>query len=50
MQIQALCQSYFNGFSELYHIRTNSVQTTFFAVLKVASYFTGVIPLAVAVV
>lgn len=50
MQIQALCQSYFNGFSELYHIRTNSVQTTFFAALKVASYFTGVIPLAVAVV
>jgi O-acetyl-ADP-ribose deacetylase (regulator of RNase III) len=50
MEIKPLCQSYFNGFNELYDFHTNSVQTTFFAALKVVSYFTVVIPFTVAVV
>lgn len=47
MELRESCESYFNGIYDLSNYKNNDHQTNFFAVLKVLSYFTLVIPFCV---
>jgi O-acetyl-ADP-ribose deacetylase len=44
MTINHVCSSYFNGVDQISHCRQNSAQTNLVALLKIASYFTIIIP------
>jgi len=48
MKISEICKSYFSGFQEVSDYKKNSNKKNTLAVLKILSYFTGVIPLGFA--
>lgn len=50
MRVSDACNSYFNGFQEIANCRKNNSQISGITLLKILSYFTGVIPLMFAAV
>lgn len=46
MNMQSILNHYFNGFSEIYHFRDNSLLINALVIVKIFSYFTVVVPLA----
>lgn len=48
--VSKVCEQYFSGFSELKNFKKNDGKTNTIALLKVLSYFTGLIPLGFAAV
>jgi hypothetical protein len=50
MKITDVCRSYFNGFNDITNYKNNDPKTNTFALLKILSYFTLVIPIGVALI
>lgn len=50
MKLTEVCKSYFNGFYDIYHYKENNIKKNVLGMLKVLSYFTGVITLAFATI
>lgn len=50
MKVSDICKSYFSGFQEVSKFKDNDNKTNAIALLKILSYFTGVIPLGFAAV
>lgn len=50
MEVVNHCKNYFNGFQEIQKFKHNDAKTNALAILKILSYFTGVIPLGFAAV